>query len=272
MGSTISGVMGYEGATQAASTTAQATEYATNTQYQMYQEALGLQLPQLAQGYSALGMQDYMLGIGGSNEVSELNTLIDSSNMSASQKADLDKEVKKMYTGAANSLANTGYSYGSLLKPFTQEQMYQDPGYQNRLNASLASTQAASAATGTYGSGAMATSLQNTAGNMASQEYANAYARYLEPYTLLSGLSNTGTAAASTASNLASSTGTGIASTTTSGASQQSLYESMALKSLGSGLSGGANTLGTGIGNLYSSNLWSSLFGSSGSSGSEWGF
>jgi hypothetical protein len=243
-GSMAGGLFGASGAEQAASTAASAQEYATNTQYKMFEEALNLQMPQIKQGQTAMGLQDYLLGIG------------------------------KMPSGVdAGALKAGGYSEGSLLKPFTAEQMYQDPGYQFRLKTSEDSLKSAAAASGTYGSGTMAASLQNLAGNLASSEYGAAYGRYMEPFSLLGGMSGLGANASSQAASLSQATGGQMASTIMEGGQLQAGYENLAMNMLGRSVTGGSNLLAGGLANYAGvtgtqgllGNLLSGMFGGQGS-------
>jgi len=233
-GSAAGGIMGGKGASSSAQATAQASEYATNMQYQMFQEELGLEMPFISQGTKALSEQDWLMGVGGQNAIG-----------------------KKLQ----NQLTGQGYSYGALAKPFTQQQMFADPGYQFRLGASEDAIQSAAAAGGTYGSGTMATNLMNTAGNLASQEYSAAYGRYLQPYSMLGGLSGMGQNASSQAAGLEQATGQGMAQTTMQGAQQSALYNYLGAQQYGNALTGGLNFLGGGANNYLTGGASSGFLG-----------
>lgn len=90
---------------------------------------------------------------------------------------------------------------------------FKDPSYDWRVGQGANALAAQAAATGNYGSGNMATALIDYGQNAASQEYANAYGRYMNSqntlYDRLYNLSSMGSNAAAGVANL----GTNMAST-----------------------------------------------------------
>ena len=70
--------------------------------------------------------------------------------------------------------------YGELLKPFSMADYQQDPGYQFRLQEGLKQLQGKAAARGGALSGATLKGVQGYAQGLASQEYGNAYDRYIQ--------------------------------------------------------------------------------------------
>lgn len=274
IGSAAGGIMSGMGAQNAASTSASAQE-------QMLQTAIGLQWPQITSGYQALGLQDYMLGLGPKPGTLNSNMLTASSMtpvqqrtfastlpgvwqqivknggqlswgaLSTPQQQELMNSMpavaeEMMGVGSSTSALGSQYGYGSLLQPFTAQQMYQDPGYQFRLQSSQNALQSAAAASGTYGSGTMAQALQQNAGNLASQEYGAAYQRYLEPFSLLGAVSGQGASAASGAAGLTGAAGSSIGNTLMQGGMASA-------QAMGQGINSGFSALQSGLNN-YATN------------------
>jgi hypothetical protein len=86
--------------------------------------------------------------------------------------------------------------YGVLSERFGMDQYQEDPGYQFRLNQGVDALTAAGAAGGYLGSGNLGTALVGYGQEMGSQEYANAYNRYMAEneaaYNRLAAISGTG--------------------------------------------------------------------------------
>lgn len=97
--------------------------------------------------------------------------------------------------------------YGELLRSFSMKDYQQDPGYQFRLQEGLKQLQGKAAARGGALSGATLKGVQGYAQNLASQEYGNAYNRYLEQqqnrYNMLRGQQQTGYQAGGAMSDIA---------------------------------------------------------------------
>jgi hypothetical protein len=102
-------------------------------------------------------------------------------------------------TGAVNELSRLTMPGGSLYSAeFTPEDFLanKDPGYEFRKQEGINALAAAGAASGMYGSGNLGTALQQYGQNIASDEYQNAYNRFLNSqnmqYNRLAGISGTG--------------------------------------------------------------------------------
>jgi hypothetical protein len=146
--------------------------------------------------------------------------------------------------------------YGSLSKKFTMDDYQADPGYQFRLDQGNKAINAAQAARGGFYSGAALKAANEYGGNMASQEYGNAYNRYQTDtgtlYSRLGGLANTGMGATNTAvglgQNYANSAG-GIygqlGNAQAAGAINQSNIYSQLGANLGSAFGGGQSSYGS---------------------------
>ena len=89
--------------------------------------------------------------------------------------------------------------YGSLVKPFSIADYQADPGYQFRLQEGLKQLDSTAKARGGLLSGATLKGTQRYAQDAASQEYGNAYNRYMDQvknrYNMLSGQQATGSQA-----------------------------------------------------------------------------
>ena len=126
-------------------------------------------------------------------------------------------------TAASNRLAelmgiggNTGAAgYGSMMKDFSMADYQQDPGYQFRLQEGLKQLQGMAGARGGLLSGATVRGGQKYAQNAASQEYGNAYQRYMEQqqnrYNMLSGQQGVGYKAGGALADLSTGYGANMA-------------------------------------------------------------
>ena len=120
---------------------------------------------------------------------------------------------------------------------------FKDPSYDWRVGQGANALAAQAAATGNYGSGNMATALIDYGQNAASQEYANAYGRYMNSqntlYDRLYNLSSMGSNAAAGVANMGSNT-----------AAQMGEYATQGANALAAGQVGAANAQAAGINNL----------------------
>ena len=105
--------------------------------------------------------------------------------------------------------------YGSLMRDFSMADYQQDPGYQFRLQEGLKQLQRNAAARGGMLSGATLAGTQKYAQGLASQEYGNAYQRFMEQqqnrYNMLSGQQRLGATTAGSLADLSSSYGANLA-------------------------------------------------------------
>lgn len=97
--------------------------------------------------------------------------------------------------------------YGEFMRNFSMADYQQDPGYQFRLQEGLKQLQGQAAARGGLLSGATIRGGQKYAQNLASQEYGNAYDRYIQQqqnrYNMLAGQQRTGYQAGSAMADIA---------------------------------------------------------------------
>ncbi|CAB4164267.1 hypothetical protein UFOVP830_17 [uncultured Caudovirales phage] len=130
-------------------------------------------------------------------------------------------------TAASNRLAelmgvggNAGAEgYGSLMRNFSMADYQQDPGYQFRLQEGLKQLQGQAAARGGLLSGATQRGTQKYAQNVASQEYGNAYDRYMQQqqnrYNMLAGQQGVGMRAGGALADLSTGYGANMANLAT---------------------------------------------------------
>jgi hypothetical protein len=160
-------------------------------------------------------------------------------------------------TAASNRLAelmgiggNAGAEgYGSLMKNFSMADYQQDPGYQFRLQEGLKQLGRTSAARGGALSGATLKGTQNYAQNLASQEYGNAYDRYMAQqqnrYNMLSGQQGVGYRAGGALSDLSQNYGTNMANFSMGQGAIDAAKTAAKYKMYGDILGAGTNFLGS---------------------------
>jgi hypothetical protein len=140
-----------------------------------------------------------------------------------------------------------GKGSGSLMEMPTRAQIELDPGYEFRFSQGMRGVNASAAAKAGLQSGAALKAAERFGAGEASQEYGNAYKRFMDnrlnQIAMLQGGVNTGLTAAQGVGNLATNTGTNIANTMI-GAGQamgQGLENAAAARA--SGYMGGASAL-----------------------------
>ena len=113
--------------------------------------------------------------------------------------------------GATNQLASLFGPGGAYTQQPTLEQLQMDPGYQFRFEQGMRGVNAATGASGMRGSGAALKAATRYGQEAGSQEYQNAYARFMANRAAatqgLQNLAGTGAGAAGTATNLAGQIG-----------------------------------------------------------------
>lgn len=114
---------------------------------------------------------------------------------------------------------------GRFNEVYSGQQMYDDPGYQFRLQQGQDSIQSGAAAQGGLLSGATQKALAGYGQDMASQEYSNAYNRFnadqTNQYNRLANLVGVGQNAAAQTGNAGLQTGQAVANNTMAGANAQ---------------------------------------------------
>lgn len=114
---------------------------------------------------------------------------------------------------------------GQFMKTYSGQDIYDDPGYQFRINQGNNAIQGSAAAQGGLLSGATLKALQNYGQESASQEYQNAYNRFnadqTNQYNRLSNLVGIGQNAAAQTGNAGTQTAQAIANNTMQGANSQ---------------------------------------------------
>jgi hypothetical protein len=104
--------------------------------------------------------------------------------------------------------------FGSLAQPFTEQDMYQDPGYAFRLSEGEKGINRMAAASGGFFGGQRGKALTEYGQNLASQEYGAAFARDRatrgDLYSRLSGLSSMGRGSAQAVGTAGVQTGSNV--------------------------------------------------------------
>lgn len=93
--------------------------------------------------------------------------------------------------GAVNRLAS-GVQPGGEFSKFTLQDFMKDPGYQFRVKEGERAALAGGSASGMLGSGNMKAALTQLGQSLATDEYSNAYARWLDEYNRVASLANMG--------------------------------------------------------------------------------
>lgn len=156
--------------------------------------------------------------------------------------------------GATNQLAALFGQGGAYTQQPTLEELQMDPGYAFRFQQGQRALGSGLGASGMRGSGAALKAATQFGQDMASQEYQNAYARFManraQAVQGLQNLAGTGAGAANTATGLAGQTGANTANVYTGTAGNlANLYGSTGAN-LANVYTGGANQLANIYGNL----------------------
>lgn len=103
-----------------------------------------------------------------------------------------------------------GLRYGGEFDQFTMNDFLEDPGYQWRMDQGINALEAGGAATGMYGSGNMGAGLVSLGQDMGSQEYANAYSRWMDKYNKVAGVATAGQQQSQFLANMGGNTATAM--------------------------------------------------------------
>ncbi len=134
----------------------------------------------------------------------------------------LTSQYKSYQTNTANmktEYKNNQYGYGYLgdTTP-TIDELQMDPGYEWRRNQGVEAIKAAGSAAGSLGSGNLGTALVNYGQDLSSQEYQNAYSRWMDErntlYNRLAGISGTGQQQSTNIATLGQNTANNVAQNT----------------------------------------------------------
>ncbi len=155
-----------------------------------------------------------------------------------------------------NYLSSLMQPGGSLTQTFDNSKFVQDPGYDFRLNQGSEAIKRLAASNGQFFSGGMGRALDEYNQNFASNEFANAYGRYMNNqnalYNRLAGLANTGQTAARTLGTLGANAANAVGSDMITAGNATANGYLNAADATASGYSGIANAIGGGMKNyLY---------------------
>ena len=246
VGSVVQGAMSSNAATSAANTQAAAAGQASDAQLQASREASAMQLQasreSIAAQQAAFNRQVELQAPFREAGLKGQNRLMDLLGISGDTKA-------------------TGY--GSMAKPYTTADMYNDPGYAFRLNEGIKALDRSAAARGGLLSGAQLKAVNRYGQEYAANEYANAFNRQqLERASILNPLQSVAGQAqtsANTLTNAAGNLGAGEAAALMAGGN------AMAANTLGAGNAAAAGLIGAGnaraSGYVGSANAWGNTIG-----------
>ena len=205
----LGGVLASSGARSAASTQADAANRSADLQKQMFDKQMELQEPYRAAGITGQNRLMELLGLGGN-------------------------------TGAAD--------YGRYTKDFGMNDMVTDPGYAFRLSEGLKGLDRSAAARGGLISGGALKAATKYGQEMGSQEYGNAYSRYLQNRTNqlqpLANLQAIGQSAASNQGSAAGAYGTAGGNAITQGGNAIAAGQMGSATNIASALNTGASAYG----------------------------
>lgn len=227
----------------------QAANSALGEQARQFNVARQDQLPFLQTGQAGNAQLGYLLGLSSQNPAN-YNTsgqMPDGSqNFLMGEDGQLSPDINQNLGG-----------YGSLLKPFGMEDYQEDPGYQFRLTEGQKALNRAYGSKGKYFSGEAIKGLEGYNQNMASQEYQNAYNRYVtnqtNTYNRLAGISGTGQTSANTLGNLGSNYASNVGNIAMNNANAQGAAGIAQANAWGTGLNNAAGNLAYYYGNKYNS-------------------
>lgn len=294
-GSIITGVLASNAAKSSAETQANAATQASNTQLQATREAnqlqqwalqqqLANQSPYAQSGQMALAALQSGLGLGqmttgspqtvlGTQAQSTQPTGPVFTNAQGQIVDQMGQPVNQPEAASPYQIQNYGATQAQLnqgagavqanqfQKGFAPSDLTTDPSYQWRLDQGMKNLQASAAARGTLGSGQNLKDITDYSQGAASQEYQNAYSRYMGQqetlYNRLAGLAGIGTSATSAGNAALQNSATAMGQNTIAGAGASSNYLTGGAAAQAAGQVGSANAIGSGIGGA--ANNWMTL-------------
>lgn len=259
-GSAISGYMGAQAAESAANTQAAAARDAASAQLQasresnqlqreMYLSNLGLQRPNIQAGQVALAALTGGLGLnvnygrplpgagtgspmaGGTTGPTYMNSqgqTVDAQGNVIQQTSPGMPDMSQYGATPEEMQQAAGKFSGQFTQTFKPSDLTMDPSYQFRLNQGLRAIQARGAATGMLQTGQGLRDISDYAQESASQEYGNAYNRFMRNqetlYNRLAGIAGVGQTATGAVGAAGQTAATNIGQTTVGGARAASDY------------------------------------------------
>lgn len=189
----VSGILGSNAASSAARAQTNAANNANQLQWNMFQQQQANQQPWLQTGSAALGQLSYGLGLNGIGNFDyqqyiKDHMLNDPMNPQAPGGMitvnDAYKDFVNKFGGvngpeASKYFGQSGPGFGALSHNFTMADYQADPGFQFRLDQGMKALERSGAARGMSLSGAQMRGVQDYAQGSASQEYGNAYNRFM---------------------------------------------------------------------------------------------
>lgn len=185
----VTGVMANNASNRAASGAQSAAQNANQLQWDMYQQNRGDQAPWRNTGGAALGQLGNLMGLQSQGAFNSDLYLKDHPEVAAAM-AENGKSAYDFYLSkyGENNAEGSKYfggspEFGSMGRDFSMSDYQADPGYQFRLEQGAKALERAGAARGSQLSGAQMKGLTDYNSGMASQEYGNAYNRFMQNRT-----------------------------------------------------------------------------------------
>lgn len=177
-------------ASKAASGAQNAARDANALQWNMYQQNRADQTPWRSTGGAALGQLSSLMGLNSQatfNEEAYLNANPDARRRMFENGTSAYEDAMQRFGGADSEglkpFFSQGEGFGSMARDFGMADYQADPGYQFRLEQGAKALERAGAAKGMTLSGAQMKGLTDFNSGMASQEYGNAYNRFMQNRT-----------------------------------------------------------------------------------------
>ncbi len=250
----IAGAVSSSNAANRASSGAQgAARDANSLQWNMFQQNRNDQSPWRTTGGAALGQLSGLMGLNSQatfNEKAyltanpEANARMFNTGMSAYE------DAMNQFGGAGSAdlqpFFNQGQDFGSMGRAFSAADYQADPGYQFRLEQGAKALERAGAARGSQLSGAQIRGVTDYNSGMASQEYGNAYNRFMQNRTTrfgeLSNLAGLGQSSVGQTGSLGQNAATNMGSNLTGAATVAGNAGLAAAGAWNNALNTGANT------------------------------
>lgn len=187
----VGGALISANATRNAADSAQdAANRANGLQWDMFQQNRSDQAPWRSTGGTALGQLSGLMGLNTQqnfNQTEYIRAHPDAWQRMQNKGISAYEDAVAQYGGADSpelkNFFSQGQDFGSMSRDFGMQDYQQDPGYQFRLEQGAKALERAGAAKGGQLSGAQLKGLTDFNSGMASQEYGNAYNRFMQNRT-----------------------------------------------------------------------------------------
>lgn len=193
-GALVGGYLSSQGAKSAAAQQSAAAQNANQLQWNMFQQQQQNQAPWLQVGTGAIGQLGNLMGINNQQNFNVQKYLQDnpqafrtagSTDMPSFNTADTAWQdyLARYGQGGNSAYFNQPEGFGSMAKPFSMADFQMDPGAQFRIDQANRALERSGASRGMALSGAQLKGMADYNQGAASQEYQNAYNRFMQNRT-----------------------------------------------------------------------------------------